>query len=97
MTNPVQAHLHIDYPKIFEKLESIRNLENCPERAIEYNHLLDSLPRIFSLENLIDYHNFLAKEKYPELKENYEQLQAEHESLINKARDFLVQLKLFMK
>lgn len=87
--DPTQSHLHINYKDLCEKLEEMKKIERDKESAIVYHRLLNSLPKLISSIDLIEYHNFLIKnfmyseENVKEFKEEIEELEAK----VNKYED----------
>lgn len=76
----------MNYKSLFEKLEKMREIEGTPNSAGTYHRLLDSLPKLLSAENLIDYHNFLmggehVKGEVGELTEKNEELEKANNAL----------------
>jgi hypothetical protein len=62
MSIPDPLRFHINYKKLWDILEEMRNLEGEPNEATSYHKLFDQLPTLFSRENLIDYHDFIIKD-----------------------------------
>lgn len=53
----------MDYQKLYDKLEDLRALEKSNDSTI-YHHIINSLPSLISINNIIDYHNFLINSKH---------------------------------
>jgi len=86
-----QLHLHTDYRELYDRLEQMRELEGSNGDPTLYHKLVDSLPKLLSSENLIDYHNFLMTGEYQ--LDEVEELEEETEKLSEKRERILMKFK----